>query len=397
MTNELSSEYDVAIVGAGPAGSSVAIRLVQAGLRVLLVEQKKFPRSKLCGEFVSPECLSHFAELGVADEIGLAGGTRISSTVFYSQNGHSLTVPSECFGVGTHAVGLSRARMDELLLEKARSAGVHVLEQTQAVGVLLDDGTVRGPRLRTPGRKVLEIDAHVTIDATGRSRALSRHIDKANLVTRRKRGRFVAFKTHLKNADIKDGVCEIYAYRGGYGGCNRVEGDNYNLCFIVPSDIAKAHGGDAAAITQHVVKANVRAAASLAGVEFVNEWLAVPIDRYGRGSLTPAPGLLSIGDAAAFIDPFTGSGVLLALESAKIAAEIIPAHLSNKNVDTSLHSMATAYRRSYASALDRRLRISSLLRGAAFVPMLGEMAVRGLAMSQSLTRRLAGATRARAS
>ena len=50
------SQYDVIIAGAGPAGSSAAIRLAAGGLNVLLVEQKKFPRPKLCGEFISPEC-----------------------------------------------------------------------------------------------------------------------------------------------------------------------------------------------------------------------------------------------------------------------------------------------------------------------------------------------------
>jgi flavin-dependent dehydrogenase len=61
------AQYDVIITGAGPAGSSAAIRLAQARINVLLVEQKKFPRAKLCGEFMSPECLSHFAELNVLD------------------------------------------------------------------------------------------------------------------------------------------------------------------------------------------------------------------------------------------------------------------------------------------------------------------------------------------
>ena len=60
--------FDVVIVGAGPAGSSCAIRLALAGLKVLLVEKHKFPREKLCGEFISPECLRHFWELGITPE-----------------------------------------------------------------------------------------------------------------------------------------------------------------------------------------------------------------------------------------------------------------------------------------------------------------------------------------
>ena len=58
--------FDVIIAGAGPAGSSAAIHLARQGVRVLLIEQKKFPRAKLCGEFISPECQKHFENLGVA-------------------------------------------------------------------------------------------------------------------------------------------------------------------------------------------------------------------------------------------------------------------------------------------------------------------------------------------
>ena len=66
MTNS-GDTYDVAIAGA-PRGTSAAIHLATQGARVLLVEQKRFPRAKLCGEFISPECLQHFERLRVADQ-----------------------------------------------------------------------------------------------------------------------------------------------------------------------------------------------------------------------------------------------------------------------------------------------------------------------------------------
>ena len=82
----MSNDYDIAIVGAGPAGSSLAIRLATAGKRVLLVEKESFPRHKLCGEFISPECLDHFAELGVLGSMQAAGGAEIRETIFYSRS-----------------------------------------------------------------------------------------------------------------------------------------------------------------------------------------------------------------------------------------------------------------------------------------------------------------------
>ena len=96
------------------------------GARVLLAEQKKFPRAKLCGEFISPECARHFERLGVAEQMFAAQPARLSATVFYSRKGKSVSVPSAWFGADGLALGLSRAEMDERLLRRASDAGACV-------------------------------------------------------------------------------------------------------------------------------------------------------------------------------------------------------------------------------------------------------------------------------
>jgi len=146
-----ANTFDVAIAGAGPAGTSAAIALALAGARVLLVEEKKFPRAKLCGEFISPECLAHFKRLGVMEQMLDAGGTSIGETVFYSRRGSSVAVPSEWFKAGTNALGLSRSEMDHQLLERAKSAGVEVLEDAHASRLIREGKVVRGIQVRTRG------------------------------------------------------------------------------------------------------------------------------------------------------------------------------------------------------------------------------------------------------
>src|SRR3954471_5141051 len=94
----MSAQYDVIIAGGGPAGASAAIHLALRGARVLLAEQKRFPRPKLCGEFISPECLDHFERLGIGDSMTEASGAHLSETVFYARRGMSVSVPSAWFG-----------------------------------------------------------------------------------------------------------------------------------------------------------------------------------------------------------------------------------------------------------------------------------------------------------
>src|SRR3977135_2401269 len=159
-------DYDVIRAGGGPAGASAAIHLATRGARVLLAEQKKFPRAKLCGEFISPECALHFDRLGVAEQMFAARPARLSATVFYSRKGKSVSVPSAWFGAGGLALGLSRAEMDERLLRRASEAGACVLEDAQVGGLVGDEDHVGGVRIRAAGSE-REYRAPLTLDATG--------------------------------------------------------------------------------------------------------------------------------------------------------------------------------------------------------------------------------------
>ncbi|HEX8143544.1 MAG TPA: NAD(P)/FAD-dependent oxidoreductase [Pyrinomonadaceae bacterium] len=390
--------YDALVVGGGPAGTSAAIHLAARGARVLLAEQKKFPRAKLCGEFISPECLEHFARLGVARSMALAGGSKVSETLFYSRRGASVRVPSDWFGTGHQlALGLSRAEMDERLMRRAREAGVHVLEEARATALLLEDGRVRGVRLKVCGQEEREYRALVTLDATGRSRALSRHIATRSRTGRRrdgpKRAPLVAFKAHLSGALGNPEHCEIYFYSGGYGGLSRVEGGLSNLCFIVSAEDARACHGDASRLMREIVMTNSRARLTLLHARPVTEWLGVALESFGRRAPSPADGLLAVGDAASFIDPFTGSGMLMALESGEIAAEAVAGWLKGCGAQPSLAVLAQAYRALYAERFKARLRVCSVLRRAAFVPRLAEAMMLALGASDYVRRRLALSTR----
>jgi flavin-dependent dehydrogenase len=387
-----ANTFDVAIAGAGPAGASAAIQLALTGARVLLIEEKKFPRAKLCGEFISPECLTHFKRLGVMDQMSAAGGAAVSETVFYSRRGNSVAVPSEWFINGAQALGLSRSEMDHQLLQRAKGAGVVVLEETHASRLICERGEVRGIRVKS-GDATRDYEALVTIDATGRTRTLARHLDPPRPNQRKHINPLVAFKAHLVGARVAAGACEIYFYRHGYGGLSAVEGGVSNLCFIVAANDVRRYNSDPELVLREVVMKNSRAAYTLAEATTSTAWLSVSLERFGRRTLAPAKGLLTIGDAAAFIDPFTGSGMLMALESGQVAAEAIGRKLSLLREGSGFESLASNYRTEYQRRFASRLRVSGLLRRAAFFPNLAEAAILLSRTSSTLRRKLARATR----
>jgi flavin-dependent dehydrogenase len=385
--------FDVAIAGAGPAGSSAAIRLALNGARVLLLEEKKFPRAKLCGEFISPECIDHFQQLGVMQEMLSAGARSLHETVFYSARGHQVAVPSEWFTSGATALGLSRSEMDQRLLERARALGVTVLEGAHATGLIRENDFVLGVKVKT-SNGATEYRAPLTIDATGRTRALARHFDpESQRRSSKSRRGLVAFKAHLENTHVAAGACEIYFYGGGYGGLSEIEKGLSNLCFIVSASDVRRLGSDPDRVVRQVVMKNARAAKTLEQARLSSPWLSVSLEGFGRRQLTPAKGLLTIGDAASFIDPFTGSGMLMALESGQVVADAVATQLASAGEAQNIELIGKEYEREYQRRFDSRLRVSGLLRRAAFVPHLAEAAVLVFGTSARLRRKLARATR----
>ena len=390
-----NSKSKILIVGAGPGGVSLAIRLAKRDFEVVLVEREKFPRHKLCGEFVSPECLEHFRELEVLDEMFAIGGDRVSQTVFYAPSGKNVSVPSEWFGnLQEGALSISRAEMDFRLLEKAKQSGVRVLEETSVVGILFENEKVCGVKAKNKYGETFEISADLTIDATGRAGVLAKLAEKrrgespkSKIQNPKIQNRLVGFKTHLENVNLEKGRCEIYFFRGGYGGLSYVENNRVNHCFLIKASLVKKYIGQTNLMIEEVVFKNKRARETMQNAEPVFDWLTVSVDGFGRKNLQPAENLFTIGDAAAFIDPFTGSGMLMALESADILAKCIV-----KN-PFSVRSIADEYEILHRKYFDKRLRVCKWMRKAAFLPNLAETLIYTLNLSGAAREVLARATR----
>lgn len=382
--------YSVVVVGAGPAGSSLAIRMAIAGHRVALIEREFFPREKLCGEFISPECFRHFEELGVRTDLASRGGTRILETSFFSRSGMKVTVPTTWFGSDEFALGLSRAEMDHRLLLRARHLGVDIFEGHRVIKTEMDREAIVSISTRTSRGGGKTFSSDIFVDATGRSAVISKLAVKASstagALTQQKPD-FVGLKTHLRGASISDKVCEIYFFDGGYGGLNVIEGEKANLCCLVRAESAKGKIGNPNQLLDLVRKQNLRAGETLEFAEPVGEWIGVSVPDFGEKPGNRIENLFAVGDAAAFIDPFTGSGILMGLESSEVLSISIGRHPDDHV------AIAKCYGELRDRSFGRRFRVSRILRKAAFAPRLAAAAIFLAGQSSFLRGMIARTTR----
>ncbi|MEK6284665.1 MAG: NAD(P)/FAD-dependent oxidoreductase [Acidobacteriota bacterium] len=402
-------DYDAIIIGGGPAGSSAAISLSQRGARVLLLEEKRMPRGKLCGEFITPECFAPLERLGVMDRMLAAGARKITGVRLILATGKSVqTHISKISDDAGWAMSLSRARFDQILFDRARETGAVCLEGVAVKGCVFTDGILRGVEaLSLPEGASVRFEAPLIIDASGRNSRLM--LGKRERIAGRRGSRLYALKGHFKGVEGIDDQVELYFFPQGYGGMSVVEDGLVNLCFIVDQRALKSAGGDPSSIIEHTLMKNSLARERLQGAEIVGKWYSAGPLTFGRRRLE-RNGVIAIGDASGMIDPFTGTGIQMALRTGEMAADAVfeaiagqvPSGVSAARVGMAmsgsasssfLDSVLACYTRRYEHEFDNRMKVAGLLRAAAFSTPTGGLVARVLERAPRLTSLVLRATR----
>jgi geranylgeranyl reductase family protein len=311
--------FDVCIVGAGPSGATCAWYLAKAGKKVLLLEKRKFPRDKICGDAVCLNAQNHMAKMGVLQELEAekkGNWSQLGGLV--APSGRGFIADSVFYSGKRLVIAVKRKDLDEKMAMAAKRAGADLREHHTFTGATLDKSkgvwTIQASAEATPvtfeARALVAADgahSHVIqtlgISVPPPDGICSRAYIKAG--THQFEADGVAFYT----TDLMPGYCALF---------READGD-VNFCtYIIPGGKAKTE--DLREIHEKLLRDHPLISKAVGPNAEVAKMQGAPL-RLGAHVKSYYDHLLVIGDAAGHIDPLTGEGIHTAMDGGWLAAE----------------------------------------------------------------------------
>lgn len=302
---------DVAVIGAGPAGSVTAALLASRGYSVALVDRDRFPRDKVCGEFLSYDALPILGAMGVDRLIDEQQVPRIDRCRIIGRR-------DSCeFEFGPAARGVSRLLLDALLFRHAIASGAS--DRSGWTATELETSSNPTLTISRDGAK-LRLCSRVLVGAWGRWGRFDAQLGRSFVHDRQRR--HFGFKRHYRaRSERTEGqTIDLYSFRDGYLGVSAVELGLTNICGLVHADrLSGLKGGwdrfvdairEEGAHLDHLFSAH-----EPAQDEFLS---SDPVIFRGRSAVVS--GIIMTGDSSGIIDPLAGNGMAMAIQSAVLAA-----------------------------------------------------------------------------
>ncbi|MFJ4676542.1 MULTISPECIES: geranylgeranyl reductase family protein [unclassified Kitasatospora] len=327
----VESTADVIVVGAGPAGSSTAYWLAQAGLDVLLLEKTEFPREKVCGDGLTPRAVKQLVDMGI--DVSTENGWLQNKGLRIIGGGVRLELDwPELASFPDYGLVRKRADFDELLARQAQKAGARLYESCNVSGPVQDrTGRITGVTAKLgPDKREVEFHAPLVVAADGNSTRLSLAMGLHRLESR---PMGVAYRTYFTSPrhddDYLESWLELWDTRGG----QKKLLPGYGWIFGM---------GDGTSNVGLGILNSSPAFGDLNWREVLKSWCAGMPEEWGytpenmtepiRGAALPMAfnrqphytrGLLLVGDAGGLVNPFNGEGIAYAMESGQLAAGVI--------------------------------------------------------------------------
>lgn len=303
---------NVIIIGGGLAGLISGIQLRKKGIPCLLIEKKSYPLHRVCGEYVSNEALPFLKREGLFPE--KFSPPHIDEFLLSSVTGKVSEMKLDLGGFG-----ISRFSFDFFLFQIAQGHGVEFLLDTEVSSVQFD-GTRFNVQTDTGN-----FESAVVIGAQGKRSKLDVSMKRSFI---EKRSPYIGIKYHARN-DHPSNRIALHNFEGGYCGINRVEDGVVNICYLSERENLRTHGS-IGALERNVLFQNPHLKEVFTNSEFLFDRPEV-INEISFETKSPVEDhVLMTGDSAGMIAPLCGNGMAIAIHSAKIAADIIPAFIGNK-------------------------------------------------------------------
>lgn len=337
---------DVVIVGGGPAGTSLAMFLLEKGIKPLLVEKDEFPRYHI-GESMTGECGNLVRALGLETEMQAAHHPWKQGVKVFGPGGKNewfvpvmgRTAENELEPKGTWQV--RRSVFDKMLADAARARGTeHLLGRVTSVK-RSDDGAVRGLTMTTPDGMTEEIESEVVVDCSGQTTLMSR----LGVASERIPGAYdkqIAIFAQVPNRitltgndtdrrdDHPDNTWIFYRTKDHWSWAIPLDAETVSVGVVVPAAyFQEKNESKPEFLARELRELNPKIGEILNDLTLVEEVRAIPNYSYHIKQFT-GRGWMCVGDSHRFIDPVFSFGMYLAMKEAQLAAPVIADYLNGK-------------------------------------------------------------------
>jgi menaquinone-9 beta-reductase len=385
----LPRKAQVIVVGGGPAGSCTAWHLAELGVDVVLLDRASFPRDKVCAEYLSPQASRILSGMGAMEAIEASGPAHLTGMRVRAPNGreiHGSFVARHGYrAFHDRGIAVRRSVLDEILVRRAESAGVRLVERARVTDVMRDSaGRVCGVSVLDETGSSQELLAPLVVGADGLRSVVGRRLGltRVSRIPRR-----MAFVAHFRNLPGVTEVGEMHVERDGYVGIADVGHGFTNVALVVTARTARAAAVGPDAMLDGWLAGHPHLARRFAVAERVEPVRATgPFASSTRRAWTHGAAL--VGDAADFLDPFTGEGVYSALRGGELLAPFA-AEASRGTPRASALALAE-YERARRAEFRGKWLVEKLIAGTIAVPALINHAARALSRRKEMADLLVG-------
>ena len=318
-------DAEVIVVGGGPAGASTAHALAREGVDVLVLDRAKFPRDKICAEYLSPQASRILSDMNVLDEIERTCPAHLSGMRIRAPDGHyadgEFAANHGFRPFREYGLAIRRTILDEIVIRGAKTAGARVEELVRVTDVSKDHaGRVNGVNVIGPDGTARTLTSRYVIGADGLRSVVGKRLGLT--YTSRFFPKRLALVAHYRNVRDVGALGEMHVDGQGYFGIVDVGLGLMNVAVVVPISRAQEMGEGRAKFLEQWIAARPHLAERFVGAERVTDVRATgPFATASRPAW--APGAALVGDAADFFDPFTGEGMYAALRGGELLAPFI--------------------------------------------------------------------------